>query len=84
MTHPQHNVTIFDRRETRPINMPDGSQWDVEMPAGLWDDLELLKAVDGVNEGMLGVFALEEMPHHRCTFDEAFRGVVAYLANRWK
>ena len=69
---------------TREITMPDGSRWEVTMPEALWEDLEFLKKHDGVDEGQLGIFALEEMEAQPVTFDAAFRGVVAHLANRWQ
>lgn len=79
----KQQLEAYRDENTRQIKMPDGSLWEVRMTPQLWESLELLKSVDGVTEGQLGIHALEEMELQPVTFDQAFRGIVAHLANRW-
>lgn len=73
----------YKTENTRPVPMPDGSTKDVRMTPDLWADLEFLKVVEHITTEELVQFALEEVELQSVTFDRAFRGVVAHLANRW-
>lgn len=71
---PEHNRTITVL----------GQSWEVQMTAKLWESLELLKRYEGITENQLAMYAIDEMLEQEIEFDPAFRGVVAYLINRWK
>ncbi len=73
----------YRRDTTRTISLPDGTPWPVRMTPQLWDDFEFLEVVEGITAGELARFAVEEMELQQIDFDEAFRCVVAHLANRW-
>ena len=64
--------------------MPDGTTREVRMTPDLWDDVEFLQVMEGIKTQEIAEFALEEMKLQSETFDRAFRGVVAHLANRWE
>lgn len=80
----QEQLQAFRDETTREVLMPDGTQRAVRMTPNLWEDLEFLRVVEDIQEPEIAVFALEEMELQDVTFDRAFRGVVAYFANRWK
>ena len=81
MTH--EKLQQFKTNNSRPIEMPDGTSRSVRMTPNLWDDVEFLQVMEGITTQEIAEFALEEMKLQSETFDRAFRGVVAHLANRW-
>ena len=82
MTH--EKLQQFKTNNSRPIEMPDGTTREVRMTPDLWDDVEFLQVMEGIKTQEIAEFALEEMKLQSETFDRAFRGVVAHLANRWE
>lgn len=79
----QEMLEAYREESTRIITMPDGSERSVRMTPDLWAGLRFLKVVEGISSTELAGYALEEMQLQSETFDRAFRGVVAYLMNRW-
>ena len=77
-------VAEFRERNTRDIEMPDGTKRAVRMTPELWNSLEFILEIEELNEPQIATFALEEMTLQDVSFDRAFRGIVAHLANRWK
>lgn len=73
----------FKSNNTRSVPMPDGSTREVRMTPELWDDLKFLRVVEGISPEEIAGHALEEVELNNVSFDRAFRGVVAHLANRW-
>ncbi|QDU80735.1 hypothetical protein Pla110_24680 [Polystyrenella longa] len=80
---PQNTLNQYRDDNTREIDLADGSKRSVRMTPLLWEKLEFLQIVEGVTTAELATYALEEMTLQDVTFDRAFRGVVAHLANRW-
>ena len=68
---------------TAPITMPDGSERQVCMPHGLWEDLENLKVLEGITSQDLVPYAEEEMELQDVGFDWAFACVVDALIKRY-
>lgn len=81
MTHEQ--LQKFKSTNSRQIEMPDGAIRSVRMTPELWEEVEFLQVMEGISSKEIAGFALEEMTLQSETFDRAFRGVVAHLANRW-
>ncbi|WP_153558156.1 hypothetical protein [Roseimaritima sediminicola] len=80
----EETVHRYRKDNTRPIDIGDGSTRLVRMTPRLWDDLEFLRIMEGTTTAELAAYAFEEMqlsPGE--SFDTCFRGIVAYLANRW-
>lgn len=77
--------TLSDYREenTREVVLPDGSKRNVRMTPLLWDNLEFLMLLEGITPTEVAGYALEEVELQSISFDNAFRAVVTYLANRW-
>lgn len=73
----------FAEANTRAIKLPDGSSKAVRMSPDHWEEVEFLKIVEAISTQDMAKFALEEMELQDVTFDEAFRMIVAHLANRW-
>lgn len=71
------------KENVRPVAMPDGSTRKIRMTPDLWADLEFLRVVEGISQEEIATFAMEEASLQDATFERAFRGVVAHLANRW-
>ena len=82
VTHEQ--LQKFKTSNTRTIELPDGSSREVRMTPGYWREVEFLRVVEGISASDMAAFALEEMELQPVTFDEAYRMIVAHLANRWK
>jgi hypothetical protein len=76
-------LEAYREETTRPIPMADGSAWPLRMSHDHWDAVEFLELVEGIQVHELTYFALEEMVLQDIDFSEAFRCVVAHLANRW-
>jgi len=71
-------------KNTKPIDIGSGQTRRVRMTPNLWEDLHFLQVVEGRTTAELATFAFEEMqlaPGE--SFDRCFRGIVAFLANRW-
>jgi hypothetical protein len=79
----QEELKAYRAENMREIDMPDGTKRFVRMTPLLWDGLEFLKMVEGIGTPELAAYALEEMALQNVSFDRAFRGVIAYLVNRW-
>lgn len=80
----QEKLAEFRDENTREIEMSDGSKRAIRMTPLLWEKLEFLQVVEqGLTTAELASYALEEMTLQDITFDQAFRCVVAHLANRW-
>lgn len=72
------------KEESREIDMPDGSKRVVNATVRIWSDVDFLMSLEGIPTSEMAEFAIEEMSlQPQYSFDEAFRGIVAYLANRW-
>ena len=48
----QTRIETYRDENTRPIVMPDGSEWEVRMTPDLWESLEFLKEVEGVSAAL--------------------------------
>lgn len=81
MTKEQLNQ--FKADNTRQVPLPDGTTRWVRATPDIWADVEFLEVVEEISQRELAAFALEETELQDVTFDRAFRGVVAHLANRW-
>ena len=84
MTIVTHEMVAEYRDEnTRTIVMPDGTSCEVQMTPELWDSMEFIEEFEKFTPTDIAGFALEEMELHHISFNRAFRGVVAYIANLW-
>lgn len=81
MTHEM--LTEYRDENTQAIVMPDGTSVDVQMTPELWFSLEFIGEFEKLTPADIAGFALEEMELHNISFNRAFRGVVAYIANLW-
>lgn len=79
----EQQVNEYRDENTREVELPDGSKLAVRMPPLEWSNFEFLKSVEGISERAISAYALEETGLQDVTFDQAFRMVVVYLANRW-
>lgn len=79
----ENELDEYKAAGTRTIIMPDNSERVVRMTPDHWEVLDALKIIEGITETQLAAFALEEVELQALTFDQAFRGCVAHLANRW-
>ena len=76
-------LSDFRDENTRSIELPDGTSVAVQMAPELWDSLEFIEAFENLTPTDIAGFALEEAELHNISFNRAFRGVVAYIANLW-
>ena len=76
-------MTEYRDENTREILMPDGTHREVQMTPDLWFSLEFIEEFEEFTVTDIAGFALEEMELHQISFNRAFRGVVAYIANLW-
>lgn len=81
MTHEQ--LQNYKSTNSNEVIMPDGKTRTVRMTPDLWKDVDFLQVMEGITTQEIAEFALEEMELQKETFERAFRGVVAHLANRW-
>lgn len=79
----QEKLEQYREETTRQIVMPDGSKREVRMTPDLWKSLEFLEAWDFMSQDEVTKYALEEMILQDVSFNRAFRGVVAHVANLW-
>jgi hypothetical protein len=79
----KETVDAFREQNTREIEMPDGTKRAVRMTPALWNSLEFIEEFEGFSATDIAAFALEEAQLQDVSFNRAFRGVVAYLANLW-
>lgn len=79
----EETLTNYRDENTREIIMPDGARRAVRMTPDLWNSLEFLEAWEFMSQTEIAEFALEEMTLQDVSFDRAFRGVVAHVANLW-
>jgi ABC-type Na+ transport system ATPase subunit NatA len=77
-------LQMYRDENTREVDLPDGSKRKVRMTEALWQSLECVLILDHLTTADISAFALEELTLQDVTFDRAFRGVVALLANRWR
>lgn len=73
----------YKATSTRTIKMPDGSPKDVRMTPDLWRLFDALKVIEGITESQIAGYALEEVELQGLSFDRAYRGCVAHIANLW-
>ena len=78
-----HNILKHHDDDIREIDMPDGSKRAVCMTPELWNSLEFIEIFENIKQAEVAAFAVEEMDLQGVSFDRAFRGVVAYIANQW-
>lgn len=79
----QEIVSQYREENTREIRMPDGTRRAVRMTPDLWNSLEFLELWDIMSQEELAGFAVEEVALQNVTFERAFRGLVATVANLW-
>ena len=80
----QEKLNQFREETTQKITMPDGTSRAVRMTPDLWNSLEFIEAWEFMSQTEIAGYAMEESERQNETFDRAFRGVVAHVANLWR
>lgn len=79
----QTDVKNFRDENTRDVVLPDGSRKPVRLTPDLWELKDVIESLEGISEGELSGFALEEVELQDLSFDLAYRSVVVHFVNRW-
>ena len=79
----QEQLENYRQDNMREIDMPDGTTRVIRMTPDLWESLEFLEIWEIMSQIEIAKYALEEMTLQEVSFERAFRGVVAHVANIW-
>ncbi|MEO9596040.1 hypothetical protein [Rhodopirellula bahusiensis] len=76
-------LQAYRRENTRTIEVGDNQTETLRLPPELWEWLPIIELGDGYGTRELAAFACEEMRLQEFSFEQAFRCVVAFLANQY-